>query len=139
MPAARTSRSDVYSTPGLDDLMEKIEETSPDNQPALREIADWAQKLEALGVAMWCYHGRNDIFTVPPRLPIEDVGLVTIWVDSNGPYIQFWRSVFERRAPESLPAVEVEAAPARVGQGTSTREITDALLDHLTEAYREAL
>jgi hypothetical protein len=69
-------------------------------------------------------------------LRTEKAGLVTIWNEGCASP-QFWRSVFERRAPESLPRVE-EIAPVRVGKGNSTREVSDELLEALTEAYREA-
>ncbi len=58
-------------------------------------------------------------------------------MDSVTPSLQFWRSVFERRAPESLSRVE-EVATAQVGQGTITYEVGDGLLEALTDAYREA-
>jgi hypothetical protein len=48
-----------------------------------------------------------------------------------------WRSVFERRAPESLAVVEVLIAPKSLGQGTSA-EVTDELLAALRAAYVEA-
>ena len=67
----------------------------------------------------------------------DDVGLVTIWND-QGAYLSFWRSVFLRRAPDSLARVEELAAPTRVGQGTTTKAITDELLAAVADAYREA-
>ena len=63
--------------------------------------------------------------------------MVTIWND-GGAYLQFWRSVFERSAPESLPLVEQIITPLKIGQGNTTGEIGDELLAALTEAYREA-
>lgn len=73
-----------------------------------------------------------------PRLRADNVGLVTIYNHYSGtPSLQFWRPVFERRAPESLPRVE-QVAPVQVGQGNTTSEVSDELLEALTEAYREA-
>ena len=46
----------------------------------------------------------------------DDAGLVTIYCDKGSAYLQFWRSVLERRAPRSLPAVET-ALGAQVRQG----------------------
>ena len=63
-------------------------------------------------------------------------GLVTIW-NEGGAYLQFWRSVFERRAPDGLPRVEL-LAPVGVGQGNTTREVSDGLLEALADAHREA-
>jgi hypothetical protein len=63
--------------------------------------------------------------------------LVTITCDVKSSYIQFFRSVFERRAPEAMPAVEA-ALGAKITQGNSTRVFTEELLTALTNAYREA-
>ena len=58
--------------------------------------------------------------------------------EHRGPYLQFWRSVIERRASSSLPRIEQLAAPAKVGQSTTTRTVSEDLLSALTAAYREA-
>jgi len=51
--------------------------------------------------------------------------------------LAFWRKVFERRAPRTLPRVEA-ALGTPLKQGNATRTITDELLDALTAAYHEA-
>jgi hypothetical protein len=61
----------------------------------------------------------------------------SVYNERGLPSLQFWRSVFERRAPESLPRVE-QAAPVQVGQGNTTYEADDLLLEALTDAYMEA-
>jgi hypothetical protein len=53
-------------------------------------------------------------------------------------YLSLWRSVFERRAPESIPRIESRIAPAKIGQGTTVKTIGDELLAALADAYREA-
>jgi hypothetical protein len=70
-------------------------------------------------------------------LRTENAGQVTIW-NEGGAYHQFWRSVFERHAPETLPRVE-RIAPVQIGQGNSTREVSDELLEALADAYQEAV
>jgi len=60
----------------------------------------------------------------------DNAGLVTIYNDGGTPYLQFWRTVFKRRAPENLPHVE-HTSPIKVGQGNTTREIGDELLEAL--------
>ena len=75
--------------------------------------------------------------TLLPRLAGDDAGLVSIYCDNGSAYLQFWRSVFERRAPHSIPAVE-DAANTEIRQGNTTRDITGPLLEALTQAYREA-
>jgi hypothetical protein len=122
---------------GADDFAEAIEQSSQEHRPGLRRLYEWAVSLEREGlVHLSTYHGVAHRWTLLPRLRTEKAGLVTIW-NEVGASVQFWRSVFERRAPESLPRVE-HVAPVRVGQGNSTREVSDELLEALTEAYREA-
>ena len=61
---------------------------------------------------------------------------MTIWNDGRAS-LSFWRTVFERRAPSSIDAVERIVSKA-IGQGNTTRKISDELLDALTQAYRTA-
>ena len=51
--------------------------------------------------------------------------------------MQFFRSVFERRAPEAIPTVEA-ALGTKITQGNPTRAFTQELLTTLTDAYRQA-
>jgi hypothetical protein len=48
------------------------------------------------------------------------------------------RSVFERRAPRSLAAVEAAIGDLGVRQGSTVREASGELLAALTAAYEEA-
>jgi hypothetical protein len=77
------------------------------------------------------------MMTLLPKLCADNAGLVAIYNDRGTPSLQFWRSVFERRAPESLPRVE-QLATVEVGQGKTTYEVSEELLEALTDAYREA-
>ena len=49
------------------------------------------------------------MITLLPRLASDNAGLVTIYNDKKSAYVQFWRGVFERRAPLSIPAIEATA------------------------------
>ena len=82
------------------------------------------------------YHGKAGILTLPPRLQVDNAGLVSIYNNNGAGYLQFWRSVFERRAPKSL--ARIDPAIASIKQGNNIREVRDELLDALTAAYREA-
>jgi hypothetical protein len=141
--APRAARTDDvgYSTAGVDDFASLVDDAPEEAQSQLRRMCDWVADLEAEGLVgtVWTYHGRTGVVTLLPRLPVDDAGLVTIYYTDKGGYIQFWRSVFERRAPNAIAAVEAAAAPATVEQHSTTYEITDELLDALTEAYREAM
>ncbi len=123
---------------GAEDFLATIDCVPDDQQPDLRRLHDWAVALERDGlVKLIMYHGK-DQWTLLPRFQPENVGLVTIW-NSDGARLQLWRSVFERRAPRSLPHVERLITPVRVGQGSYAPMLSDALLEALTVAYREAV
>ena len=122
---------------GGKDFADAIDAAAAQHQPLARRLFEWASSLEREGLAVLSsYHGKSQM-TLLPRLPVDDVGLVTVGLDGAGVYLQFWRSVFERRAPKALPRVDV-LAPVKVGQGNMARLVTDELLDSVTEAYREA-
>lgn len=123
---------------GAGDFLATIDAVSDEHQRAdLRRLYDWAMALEHDSlVKLSTYHGKGQ-WTLLPRLQPENVGLVTIW-NSDGAHLQLWRSVFERRAPNILPLIEQIISPVKVGQGSYAPVLTDALLDALTVAYREA-
>jgi hypothetical protein len=72
------------------------------------------------------------------RLRDENVGLVTLWRYNSGkPAISFWRSVFERRAPQAIaPTERLIGKP--IGQGTTTNQVTRELLTAIENAYQSA-
>ncbi len=123
---------------GSDRFEATIQQAPPHNREALHRLLEWARGLEEQGyVTLETYEGKGaKRFTLLPRLIIERRGLVTIWND-GGASIQFWRSVFKRKAPDSIKRIE-QLANTRVGQGNTIREISDELLEALTEAYEQA-
>jgi len=125
---------------GSDDFVAAIAEAPVEQRRALTKMADWAIALarELPDVQLETYHGKGNIKTLLPRLRSEGAGLVTIYKDSRSGYLQFWRSVFTRRAPQGLEVVEAVLGTDSVGQGNTTREISDELLTALSVAYREA-
>lgn len=132
-----TTASHGLLVEGPADFIASIEQAPAQAQQLLRHLCDWAISLEHEKlVKLSTYHGKNTI-TLLPRLLVENVGLVTIY-NFNGARLQFWRSVFERRAPHSLAVIERIIAPTPVGNGNWTSAISDDLLAALTDAYREA-
>lgn len=145
-PARRTrelSDSEVISRqagslqPGSADFRAAIAQAPANQQPTLNRLTDWAEQLQNEGlVALATYHGKTGMSTLLPRLP-SGVGLVTIYHDSKSTYLQFWRSVFTRLAPDAIPTIEaLIGTPLK--QGNTTHTIPDELLDALTDAYRQA-
>jgi len=137
-PAA--SRDDGFLVANGDDFVTAIATASAEQQTQLRAFADWAANIERERLAtLATYHGKGDRrLTLLPRLQPDNVGLVTLWNIDGKSFLQFWRSVFERRAPSTLARIEDVIAPATVGQGNTIAEISPDLLDALTDAYREA-
>ncbi|GAA4461697.1 hypothetical protein GCM10023170_065190 [Phytohabitans houttuyneae] len=124
--------------PGSGKFRAAMDQAPADQQPLLRRLTDWAEQLDAAGmVVLKTYRGKNAITTLLPRLPTEDAGLATIYQEPKAAYLQLWPSVFARRAPKSLAAVEA-ALGEPVRNGAKIRHVTNDLLHVLTSAYREA-
>jgi hypothetical protein len=124
--------------PGSSEFREVIAGLPVDRRDQLLRVADWADALASDGlVRLATYRGTNGITTLLPRLAADDAGLVSIACDIRSAYMQFWRSVFERRAPASITAVEAVLG-AELRQGNSTREFPEPLLHVIGQAYREA-
>ena len=125
--------------PGSAQFRASIADAPADQRSLLERLADWADSLERDGlVRLSTYHGKNGMITLLPRLASDNAGLVTIYNDKKSAYMQFWRGVFERRAPLSIPVVEATAG-TELKQGNWTPHISEDLLDALTRAYREAV
>jgi len=130
-PAERQTQGELSLGP---EAFEASIDSAPRDRETLRTVTAWAKDLEKAGLArLYSYRGTSGRLTLLPYLIDEDAGLITVWND-NGAYISLWRSVFERRAANTIEAVEAHLGK-RIGQGGTTREITDELLDVLAQAY----
>ena len=116
--AERASKGQLVE--GAADFAQSIQQAKPEHHQKLREMYEWALSLEKDGLArLLTYHGRNGATSLLPYLRADDAGLVTIYSDGKGGSIQFWRGVFERRAPGALERVE-QASGASLRQGNTT-------------------
>ena len=124
--------------PGGKRFEESISQAPSDSHETLHRLLQWARGIEKQGfVRLATYEGKGaKRFTLLPRLAVENVGLVTIW-NERGAYIAFWRSVFEKKAPDFIDPIETLLG-ARLGQGSTTRKITEDLLTILSKAYEHA-
>lgn len=134
--ARRKESGTLY--PGGEKFEATISRAPPESHEWLRRLLEWARDLELSGfINLSTYEGVGaKRYTLLPRLVVGGAGLVTIWND-GGAYLQFWRSVFEKRAPGFIERIE-DLAGIRVGQGNTTHNISEELLQALTEAYAEA-
>jgi hypothetical protein len=109
-------------------------------RPALEKLVAWAERIIDAGLAeVGTYFGKRGEVVLLPRLLPERSGLASMycWPDGKSS-VQLWRSVFERRAPESIPTVTSATNGAEIGQGAMAPTITDELLEALFNAYVEA-
>jgi len=114
--------------------------TAPEvHRPTLDLFVAWAQRMSDAHLAeIHTYFGKNDETVLLPYVPAEGVGLVSLYMRADGrPALQWWRSVFERRAPASMDAVAA-AGGAEIGKGNMATRIDRRLLDAVFDAYEEA-
>ena len=140
-PGKRPAASGGRLSDGSNAFRDSIEGATEETRATFEELIDWAERLQASlpNVRLASYTGTTGTrFTLLPRIVPDDAGLVTIWNDRHRPSFSFWRSVFERRAPNSIEPVERIIAPSRIGQGSVVGDITPQLLEALTAAYQEA-
>ncbi|TWG08598.1 TIR domain-containing protein [Saccharopolyspora dendranthemae] len=135
-PAETSVRQETELVPGS----AAFRSTIPDGPPARRELllrlTGWAEQLaQNQLVAPATFYGKTRT-TLLLRIDGKS-GLVTVYNDAKSAYLQLSRSVFERFAPGSISVVE-SLIKSRIGQGTTTRDVSPELLDALTQAYREA-
>jgi uncharacterized membrane protein len=115
-----------------------IANMAPAQREKLERLADWADDLEREGLVKLATYKGKTMTTLLPRLAADNSGLVTIYRDGDDGYLAFYRSAFERRAPDSIPVVEALIG-ASIKQGNTTRQVTEPLLQALTQAYRDAV
>ena len=137
-PTASRAPKGVLSD-GPDAFVDSIADIEGEDRALLNRLVDWAMEVGALpGVSLFTFTGASRRrFTLLPRITTEKAGLITIWNDNHKPYLSMWRSVFERRAPRSIEAVE-QALGIKIGQGNTVASASPESLSALTAAYREA-
>lgn len=122
---------------GVDAFIEGIEQAPSEAHSALRRVADWVVELERGGLAEPSTTVGKSRRILNVRIPSDSGGLISVY-NEGGAYITFYRSVFSRRAPASIARVEAALHPKKLGQGTTTSNISEELLAELKDAYREA-
>jgi hypothetical protein len=125
---------------GVAPFEDAIQRAPAEAQPALRRIAELGRRLEGEALAeVSTYFGKRGEVTLVPRLRPDDAGLVTGWQWTDGrALLTPYRTVFERRAPNSIAQFEEAAAPKPLGQGNEVTAINDELIDAVYHAYLEA-
>lgn len=125
---------------GIEPFRRVIHDAPAQYQPRLIMLADWFEEVAATSrVSPQTFFGVSGDVIALPRLSDQKAGLVSISNYANGaPGIRFWRSVFERRAPDFIDRVEALIGK-RIGAGNQSKDITPELLGVLREAYVSVL
>lgn len=122
---------------GHESFLERISTAPPQHRPVLDLFAGWAERMSGAQLAdIRTWFAKNGDIVLLPRLRPEQGGLVSLYVRADGrPALQWWRSVFERRAPNSIEAVAT-AGGAEIGRGTLAPVVDQAVLDAYVETSR---
>ena len=127
---------DSSDEPGAGAFIGAIDTAPEGSRQFLREVVDWAQGLEHRGLAgLMSFFGAQA--TVLRIYVTGNRSLVTANFTQASACLQFYRSVFEDRAPTALARIE-GVTGLSIGQGTAVRELQPGLLPALTAAYEEA-
>ena len=134
-----TMPSSSNSVDGSDEFASHIDEAPEENRGLLKKLLHWAQEMETQKlVKLSTSIGKANRYTLVPKLPSYGSGLITIWNENNAGYISVYRTVFEKLAPDLIEPIEALISPIKIGSGNSVREISDELLDVLTQAHKQA-
>ncbi|QXJ24618.1 hypothetical protein AGRA3207_005983 [Actinomadura graeca] len=136
-PPPPPTRRDARPIPGAQSFADGIDGSGPAHREPLRRLLDWAQALEAEGLATLFTTIGKGRWVLNPRLPGQERGLVTIWND-GGASLSPQRSVLQAEAPRTLAVLD-QRLPGRIRQnGHLTCPLGDDVLNLFTDAYREA-
>ena len=115
------------TTPGADAFVAAITELDPEDRPALRRLAASghasSRARDSAGsrlIRAWA----PTVYTLLPRLQPDNAGLITVWNDHGIASMQFWRSVFERRAPGPSPRSPAATAMMLYDKATRLPSLT---------------
>jgi hypothetical protein len=123
--------------PGSSTFRASIETATPENRPQLEVLTSWAERLEAEGLAQLMTTIGKSRWTLRVQLPGTDTCIALVW-NQNGGSLSMYRSVIEKYAPNCLEAIANASLPVQLESPTSVKLPSPALLDTLTQAYREA-
>jgi hypothetical protein len=132
--AAGTATIDEAGSEAFARALEGEEDQSKKSE-AQRLVA-WARDLELRHLAtLMSVQGRQ---TVTLRIYVPgDLSLACIYRDRLGTHLSVFRTVFARRAPLALDALDQATAPKTVGHGTNV-DASDEILAIVAQAYEEA-
>jgi hypothetical protein len=121
---------------GTADFKKVIDALPAEQASSPRRLLEWVVDLERRGWARpKSFISQKSPATLIPCVIGKEVGLVTVSALGE---LWFWRSVFERRAPASIPTVEAAIAPVALAQGRTFKNPNEDVLAAVAAAYEEA-
>lgn len=124
-----------WSIEGGADFAASIESLPQTQRLEAERLHRWADRLERDGLAtLLTYHAVDGGVILSVYVLGEPRSMVTIWA---GGAVSLFRTVFERRAPTSIAAVEA-AMGKEIRQGNQVRPATEEFLAAVRGAYEEA-
>lgn len=124
-----------WSIEGGADFAASIQSLPEIQRLEAERLYGWAAGLERDGVAtLLSYHAAGGGLLLSVYVVGEQASLVTIWGSGA---VSMFRTVFERRAPSSIAAVELAIGKA-IRQGNQVKPATDEFLASVRAAYEEA-
>ena len=135
-PGSSGGSSGTIWTEGLGRFHEMNEGLDEQTAAHGRVLANWAEALEAEGICRaYSVESGEGWPNLRLHLNNERKTFAHFWPQADGIGAWIYRTVTERRAPQSWPRIQ---EITKVTKGTGGAEATEELRDALADAYREA-
>ena len=120
---------------GADEFAKAVARLEGQHKQRAEEILAWARALEASDLAKLSSTVSSSFVGLNVRIP-GDTAIATAWIDKDV-YLQLWRTVLDRRAPDAIEAIE-RSMGVSITQGRSVKQFSADFFESLTAAYRRA-
>ena len=136
----KRNRHSVQRIPGAEAFLSVIEEVPEHDKPMLNRLYNWAISLEQEGLSILETRLGSHNKSLRCRLPNIERSLAIIYRAGDKNRFDLVRDRIYQRAPEADARIEDRLGPDEysLGKISHVRELTDGLLEALTDAYREA-
>lgn len=131
--------AELMTVPGADHFRQSITQAADAGEAALlRRLADWVDDLDADGLCRVESGERQSATTLYPRLLNDHVTIAYVWNHKGNAKLYINGKTIAKHAWGAHSHVEAAAGRPLPGNGMAPTDITDGLLNALTEAYIEA-
>ena len=131
--------TDQPTFPGADHFRQSIAQAADAGEAALlRRLADWVDDPEADGLCRVESGERQNATTLYPRLLNDHATIAYVWNLSGRARLYVNGKTIARVAPTARHRIEQEARQEFPNANMRATDISDGLLDALTQAYHKA-